>query len=189
MTKKEISYTDLVKHTMDKAKEEAKKLGREYDHRASFGDAAKSWATVKSGSDPEFSQKGESSKGESSPKTRKSRKKGKKPRKGTKGAESVTRPGHKDFRTAKGFKYYHRDGHIEDYNEEGVKGRPYSHHNKHLKSAADVLKVMDHCLEKDMSLQECRDKVSSMMSKGKTAKRGKKGKKGTRKKRKGKGRK
>ena len=47
---------------------------------------------------------------------------------------------------------------------------------------------MDHCLEKDMSLQECRDKVSAMMSKGKTAKRGKKGKKGTRKKR-GKGRK
>ena len=182
MTKKEISYTDLVKHTMDKAKEEAKKLGREYDHRAAFGDAAKRWASVKSGSDPEFS------KGESSPKPRKSRKKDKK-KKGTKGAESVTRPGHKDFRTAKGFKYYHRDGHIEDYNEEGVKGRPYSHYNKHLKSAADVLKVMDHCLEKDMSLQECRDKVSSMMSKGKTAKKGRKGKKGTRKRRAKKGRK
>lgn len=185
MTKKEISYTDLVKHTMDKARAEAKKLGKEFDNKAAFGEAAKRWASVKSGSDPEFS------KGESSPKTRKSRKKGKKPKKGHKGAESVTRPGHKDFRTAKGFKYYHRDGHIEDYNEEGVKGRPYSHYNKHLKSAADVLKVMDECLEKDMSLQECRDKVASSMSKGKgkTAKKGKKGKKGTRKRRAKKGRK
>tara|TARA_A100001011_G_scaffold314845_1_gene333144 strand:+ start:1583 stop:2134 length:552 start_codon:yes stop_codon:yes gene_type:complete len=177
MTKKEISYADLVTHTMDKARAEAKKLGKNFDNKAAISDAAKRWAYIKSGSDPEFS------KGESSKKPRKSRKKNKKPKKGHKGAESITRPGHKDFRTAKGFKYYHRDGHIEDYNEEGVKGRPYSHYNKHLKSAADVLKVMDHCLEKDMSLQECRDKVSAMISKGKTAKRGKKGKKKTRKKR------
>ena len=37
MTKKEISYTDLVKHTMDKARAEAKKLGKEFDNRAAFG--------------------------------------------------------------------------------------------------------------------------------------------------------
>ena len=183
MTKKEISYTDLVKHTMDKARAEAKRLGEEFNNRAAFSSAAKRWGDVKSGSDPEFT------KGESAP--RKSRKKGKKPKKGHKGAESETRPGHKDFRTAKGFKYYHRDGHLEDYNEEGVKGRPYSHYNKHLKTAADVLKVIDECLDKEMSLQECRDKVASSMSKGKgkTAKKGKKKGKATRKKRGKKGRK
>jgi len=31
MTKKEISYTDLVKVTMDKARAEAKKLGKDFD--------------------------------------------------------------------------------------------------------------------------------------------------------------
>ena len=177
MTKKEISYTDLVKHTMDKAREEAKKLGKEFNNKAAFGDAAKRWKKIKDDEDPEFAP------GKSKSPPRKSRKKGTKPKKGHKGAPSVTRPGHEDFRTAKGFKYYHRDGHLEDYNEEGVKGRPYSRHNKHLKTAADVLKVMDECLDKDMSLQECRDKVASSMAgkKGKTAKKGKKGKKGTRK--------
>ena len=54
-----------------------------------------------------------------------------------------------------------------------------------------MLKVIDECLDKEMSLQECRDKVASSMSKGKgkTAKKGKKKGKATRKKRGKKGRK
>lgn len=172
MSKKEISYTGLVKVMMDKAREEAKNLGKDFDNKAAFSAAAKRWSDVKNGNDPEFT------KGDSPP--RKSRKK--KPLPGHKGAPSKTRPGHEDFRTAKGFKYYHRDGHLEDYNREGVKGKPYSHYNKKVKTPADVLKLIDHCLEKEMSLQECRDKVAASISGAKTAKRGKKGKRGTRKK-------
>jgi len=195
MTKKEISYTDLVKVTMDKARAEAKKLGKDFDNRAAFSAAAKRWGDVKKGIDSEFT------KGESSPKTRKKGKKAKKakksrkveveeeedvedkpseePESGHKGAPSITRPGHKDFRTAKGFKYYHREGHLEDFNKEGVKGKPYSHRHKHPKSANDVLKMMDDCLEKDMTLQECRDRVAAAMNK--TTKKGKKKGKKTRK--------
>lgn len=166
MSKKEISYTGLVSVMMDKAREEAKKLGEKFNNKAAFSAAAERWNIVKKGEDPEFT------KGDSPP--RKSRKK--KPLPGHKGAPSKTRPGHEDFRTAKGFKYYHRDGHLEDYNREGVKGKPYSHYNKKLKTPADVLKLIDHCLEKDMSLQECRDKVAASISGAKTSKRGKKGK-------------
>jgi len=113
MTKKEISYTDLVKIMLTKARKDASSLGGKYSPKEAFSSAASRWKQVKDGSDPEFSQVNSTTKPVS-------------PAPGHKGAPSITRPGHKDFRTAKGFKYYHRDGHLEDYNAKGVKGTPYT---------------------------------------------------------------
>lgn len=115
MKKKEITYTDLVKVMLSKARDDAASLGRKFEPKQAFGMAASRWKHVKDGRDPEFVQ---------------GNKKNAVPAKGHKGAPSITRPGHKDFRTAKGFKYYHRDGHLEDYNEKGVKGKPYTKKKK-----------------------------------------------------------
>lgn len=54
-------------------------------------------------------------------------------KKGHKGAPSITRPGHLDFRTHKGNKYYNRRGHRERFNIDGVFGRPYQGTRKHNK--------------------------------------------------------
>ena len=54
-------------------------------------------------------------------------------KKGHKGAPSLTRPGHLDFRTHKGNKYYNRRGHRQRFNIDGVFGRPYQHTRKHGK--------------------------------------------------------
>lgn len=116
MSKKEITYTDLVKVMLSKARDEASSFGRKYEPKQAFSMAASRWKKVKDGLDPEFVQGNKS--------------KNAVPAKGHKGAPSITRPGHKDFRTAKGFKYYHRDGHLEDYNEKGVKGTPYTKKKK-----------------------------------------------------------
>ena len=105
---------------------------------------------------------------------------------GHKGAPSKTRPGHIDYRTHKGDKYYNRDGHRQTFNKDGVEGTPYSHYNRHPKSAKDVLKMMDECLEEDMTLQECRDKVAAAMKSAKSQKKSKGKKRGTRKAKKGK---
>jgi len=48
---------------------------------------------------------------------------------GHKGAPSKTRPGHIDFRTHKGDKYYNRKGHRQTYNRKGVVGTPFVHPN------------------------------------------------------------
>jgi hypothetical protein len=65
--------------------------------------------------------------------TRKSRGGKKRVKKGHKGAPSITRPGHLDFRTHKGDKYYNRQGHRQRFNIEGVYGRPYQGTRKHKK--------------------------------------------------------
>lgn len=111
MSKKQITYTDLVKVMLTKAREDSISLGRKYDPKEAFRMAASRWKQVKQGSDPDFAPGSKNNKPVIA--------------KGHKGAPSITRPGHKDFRTAKGFKYYHREGHLEDYNEKGVKGTPY----------------------------------------------------------------
>lgn len=54
-------------------------------------------------------------------------------KKGHKGAPSITRPGHLDFVTHKGNKYYNRHGHRYRYNIDGVIGKPYQHTKKHKK--------------------------------------------------------
>lgn len=120
MSKKQITYTDLVKVMLTKAKEDATSLGRKYDPKEAFSMAASRWKQVKQGSDPDFAPGSKNSKPV--------------PAKGHKGAPSITRPGHKDFRTAKGFKYYHRDGHLEDYNVKGVKGTPFTKKKKTRKN-------------------------------------------------------
>ena len=56
MSKKEISYTGLVKVMMDEAREEAKKLGKKFDNKAAFTAAGERWNEVKHGNDPEFIQ-------------------------------------------------------------------------------------------------------------------------------------
>ena len=65
--------------------------------------------------------------------THKSRSGKKRVKKGHKGAPSITRPGHLDFRTHKGDKYYNRQGHRQRFNIEGVFGRPYQGTRKHKK--------------------------------------------------------
>ena len=107
MTKTEITWQGLVK--------EMKKPGESL--KSAMKSAGKVWDEIKKGTHPTYAQ------GKSSPSTRK-----KKVKKGHKGAPSKTRPGKKDFRTHKGDKYYHRDGHLYDENVDGVKGTPYSHH-------------------------------------------------------------
>ncbi len=54
-------------------------------------------------------------------------------KKGHKGAPSITRPGHLDFVTHKGNKYYNRHGHRQRFNIDGVIGRPYQVTKKHKK--------------------------------------------------------
>ena len=193
MSKKEITYTGLVKVMLDNARKEADDAGKELDTKSAFKSAGQRWKAVKAGSDDEFSP-GKAAPGSRKRKAKKSKKSRKnvesddedEPIPGHKGAPSKTRPGHIDYRTHKGDKYYNRDGHRQTFNEDGVEGRPYSHYNRHPKTAKDVLKMMDKCLEEDMSLQQCRDKVAAAMKTGKTKKKAKGKKRGTRKARKGK---
>lgn len=188
MSKKEITYTGLVKVMLDKARKEADAAGKDLDTKSAFKSAGERWKAVKAGNDDEFSP------GKAAPGSRKRKpKKAKKSRKnkesddeeeplpGHKGAPSKTRPGHVDFRTHKGDKYYNRDGHRQTFNKDGVEGTPYSHYNRHPKTAKDVLKMMDKCLEEDMTLQQCRDKVAAAINTGKTQKKRKGKKRGTRK--------
>lgn len=175
MSKKEITYIGLVKVMLDKARMEADAAGADFDQKSAFKSAAARWKKVKEGSDSEYTP------GKSAPGTRKKSNKSKKsakkseekePLPGHKGAPSKTRPGHIDYRTHKGDKYYNRDGHRQTFNEDGVEGQPYSHYTRHPKTAKDVLKIMDKCLEEGVSLQQCRDRVAAAMKKSKEKKRG-----------------
>lgn len=134
--KQEISWPGLVK--------EMKKKTPDLSLTEILKTAGKEWKQIKAGTHAKFSQ------GKSPPITRKKKKKIKP---GHKGAPSITRPGKIDFRTHKGDKYYHRDGHLEDENADGVKGRPYSHHKtkkkhesasgKHSKIIKQLEKIID----------------------------------------------
>lgn len=185
MSKKEITYTELVKVMLDKARKETDAAGADFDQKSAFKSAGERWKSVKDGSDAEFSP-GKAAPGTRKRKAKKSRKNveddEEEPLPGRKGAQSKTRPGHIDYRTHKGDKYYNRDGHRQTFNEDGVEGAPYSHYTRHPKTAADVLKMVDLC-------DECRAKIEAVLpKKGKKATRVKKGKKrgGTRKARRGK---
>lgn len=183
MSKKEITYIGLVKVMLDKARKEADAAGSDFDQKSAFKSAAARWKKVKDGSDSEYTP------GKASPGTRKKSKKSVKkseedeeePLPGHKGAPSKTRPGHIDYRTHKGDKYYNRDGHRQTFNEDGIEGKPYSHYTRHPKTAKDVLKIMDKCLEEGVSLQQCRDRVAAAMKKTKSQKKTKGKKQETRK--------
>ena len=56
MGKKEISYIELVKVMMAKARKDAAAAGSGIDTKAAFGAAAARWKIVKDGSDSEYSQ-------------------------------------------------------------------------------------------------------------------------------------
>ena len=135
--KTEISWSELVK-TM-------KKETPDLSLTDILKSAGKEWKQIKAGTHSKYAQ------GKSAPVTRKKKSKIKP---GHKGAPSKTRPGKIDFRTHKGDKYYHRDGHLEDENREGVKGKPYSHHKtrkhhhksssgKHHKIIKQLEKIID----------------------------------------------
>lgn len=183
MSKKEVTYIGLVKVMLDRARKEADEAGAEFDQKAAFKSAAARWKAVKAGEDSEFAP-GKAAPGTQKRKSKKSKKSdaaGEVPLPGHKGAPSKTRPGHIDYRTHKGDKYYNRDGHRQSFNEDGVEGAPYSHYTRHPKTAADVLKMVDLC-------DDCRAKIEAVMpKKGKKATRAKRGKKrgGTRKVRRG----
>lgn len=54
MSKKQITYTDLVKVMLTKAREDAASLGSKFDPKKAFSMAASRWKKVKQGSDTEF---------------------------------------------------------------------------------------------------------------------------------------
>jgi len=118
MGKKGVTYIELVKINLDKARSDAKKIGSTFVPKESFSKAAAQWKRVKEGKDSLYTQKSSSSK-------KKLTRKRILP--GHKGAPSKTRPGHIDFRTHKGDKYYNRKGHRQTYNRKGVVGTPFVH--------------------------------------------------------------
>ena len=118
-SKKEITWNELIKELSSIRK----RAGKPSSLNDVKDEASKEWQKIKDGIHEKYI------KGKPKPK----------PRKGHKGAPSITRPGHIDFRTHKGDKYYHRDGHLFDHNEGGIVGRPYTkkktkkHSKKHSK--------------------------------------------------------
>ena len=126
MSKKGVTYIELVKIHLNKARSDAKKLGASFEPKQAFSKAAAQWKTVKEGKDPLYTQKSSSS---SSKTKKKLTRKRKKILPGHKGAPSKTRPGHIDFRTHKGDKYYNRKGHRQTYNRKGVVGTPFVHNS------------------------------------------------------------
>ena len=141
MAKTPITWIGLIKEHIAIEKAKGKKSVGVKDV---MGDAREAWKTIKNGDHEKYIQ-GTPSKS-SSKKTKKSKKSKKskstndetdkdesdsdesatEPEPGHKGAKSKTRPGHIDFRTHKGDKYYNRDGHRQTSNRQGKKGRPYS---------------------------------------------------------------
>ena len=56
MSKKEITYTDLVKITMAKIRKDTIASGKQFDTKLAFSSAAARWKIIKDGKDKEFSQ-------------------------------------------------------------------------------------------------------------------------------------
>ena len=137
MSKTPITWIGLINEKISERKAQNKPAGV----RDVVGEAKSEWATIKSGKHSKYIQ-GKST----GPKSSKNKtKKTKKSKKSKKGSPSITRPGHVDYRTHKGDKSYHRDGHLETENVEGVKGKPYSHRKTQKVSAKSVLKSCDLC--------------------------------------------
>jgi len=141
MDKKPVTWAELIKIHSAKKKE----LGEPAGLNNVVDDVRKEWKLITSGEHSEYSQGTSSSKSSSS---------SKKIKKGHKGAPSITRPGHIDFRTHKGSKYYHRDGHLENYNREGVVGTPFvgpKHTTKKHKKKGKKNKSKKHKSKKNKS--------------------------------------
>ena len=127
MSKKPISWIELIQEHIKKKKGSSNdKVGV----KDVVDDAKKDWALIKNGSHDKYIQGSSKGKTRKSKKTKKSKTEKNttddEPLPGHKGAPSKTRPGHIDFRTHKGDKYYNRDGHRQTTNRKGKKGKPYS---------------------------------------------------------------
>ena len=97
----EMTWSGLIKlHS-----QAAKALGQPSSLNDVQGAARKEWQLIKDGKHGKYVQG--------------------KPKKGRKGSPSITRPGHLDYRTHKGSKFYNRLGHWQRYNQEGKIGRPF----------------------------------------------------------------
>lgn len=88
-------------------------------------------------------------------------------KKGHKGAMSITRPGHLDFVTHKGNKYYNRHGHRQRYNIDGVIGRPYQgtkkHRNGRKKMSRKVARGMRRGLGRGVASNACTKRLTDVM--------------------------
>lgn len=97
-----------------------------------------------------------------------SRKNKKHIKKGHKGAPSITRPGHLDFVTHKGSKYYTRRGHRYRYNIEGVYGKPYQHTKKHKKAhkkqSRKAIRGMRRELGRGVASDACTARLAEVMT-------------------------
>ena len=152
MSKKPITWIELIQeHIKNKKGSSNDKVGV----KDVIDDAKKEWTSIKNGSHDKYIQgstKGKTRKSKKSKKTStKSNEKEDEPEPGHKGAPSKTRPGHLDFRTHKGDKYYNRDGHRQTSNIKGKKGKPYS--NSKTKKRHDS-KVLEKLQEQIDSLQK-----------------------------------
>jgi hypothetical protein len=148
MSKQEVSYIGLVSQVLKQARKDAETAGKVFNQKEAMQSAASRWKVVKAGNDPEFVP------GKSAP-TRKANKGSKPvPLPGHKGAPSKTRPGHLDFVTHKGDKYYNRDGHRETTNAAGVEGRPYA---RKAKTAQVVMELVELC-------HDCKSKVEALIA-------------------------
>ena len=127
MSKQPITWIELI----NKKISERKAKGLSAGVGDVTGEAKPEWDKIKAGNHDKYVQgkatrKSKKAKGKKGKKGRKS----KKVKPGHKGAPSKTRPGHIDFRTHKGDKYYNRDGHRQDKNIKGEKGKPYEHRHE-----------------------------------------------------------
>ena len=128
MSKQPITWIELI----NKKISERKAKGLSAGVGDVTGEAKPEWDKIKAGKHDKYVQGKATRKAKKGKKGKKGKKqrKSKKVKPGHKGAPSKTRPGHIDFRTHKGDKYYNRDGHRQDENIEGEKGRPYERRRK-----------------------------------------------------------
>lgn len=108
MSKTPISWIELINQKIKEAKDQGKAAGV----MDVMPEAKSDWKKIKDGSHPKHVQG-------------KPPKRGKTKKRGHKGNPSVTRPGHIDFRTHKGNKFYNRKGKRQTVNVKGVKGKPF----------------------------------------------------------------
>lgn len=108
MSKTPISWIELINQKIKEAKNQGKAAGV----MDVMPEAKSDWKKIKDGSHPKHVQG-------------KPPKRGKTKKRGHKGNPSVTRPGHIDFRTHKGNKFYNRKGKRQTVNVKGVKGKPF----------------------------------------------------------------
>ena len=143
MSKQPITWIELIQeHIKNKKGNTNDKVGV----KDVVDDAKKEWSSIKNGSHDKYIQGSSKGKTRKSKKSQKSKTENKKtneePEPGHKGAPSKTRPGHIDFRTHKGDKYYNRDGHRQTSNRKGKKGKPYSGSKTKKKHDSKVLEKL-----------------------------------------------